>query len=263
MVEFFKQPNIDWMGKAKYFYALSAVLLIAGWTSIFLSHGLRYSIDFKGGTNVDVRFAQPPNIDKLRSGLAAQGLANTEIQSIKDVGSAQSDEVLIFVDQKSTTDEARDASKTQVLNALNAMYGLSGSSKTDLNAATPASLAAFLTTHDPLAAGPAASERYQQLAKRILDYRDRVKGGVLTNMSDLPWVEASRRPLCARSRAAISWVPSRSAISKSWVPRWAPSSGCAPSGLPSSRWGACWCILPSASSGFTASRLSWLCFTTC
>ncbi len=189
MVEFFKQPNIDWMGKAKYFYALSAILLIAGWTSIFLNHGLRYSIDFKGGTNVDVRFAQPPNIDKLRSGLAAQGLANTEIQSIKDVGSAQSDEVLIFVDQKSTTDEAKDASKTQVLNALNAMYGLSGSSKPDLNAATPASLAAYLTTHDPLAAGPAASERYQQLAKRILDYRDRVKGGVLANMSDLSSVE--------------------------------------------------------------------------
>src|SRR5579885_1330537 len=189
MVEFFKQPNIDWMGKAKYFYALSAILLIAGWTSIFLSHGLRYSIDFKGGTNVDVRFAQPPNIDKLRSGLAAQGLANTEIQSIKDVGTAQSDEVLIFVDQKSTTDEAKDASKTQVLNALNAMYGLSDSSKPDFNAATPASLAAFWTKHDPLAAGVTGADRYQQLAKRILDYRDKTKGGVLANFSELSSVE--------------------------------------------------------------------------
>ena len=65
MIELFKEPNIDWMGKAKYFYALSAILLIAGWTNIFLKGGpvhggLPYSIDFKGGMNVDVRFAQPP-----------------------------------------------------------------------------------------------------------------------------------------------------------------------------------------------------------
>src|SRR6266478_4395757 len=66
MIEFFKEPNIDWMGKAKYFYALSGILLLAGWTSVFLNHGLRYGIDFKGGTNVDVRFAQTPNIDEIR-----------------------------------------------------------------------------------------------------------------------------------------------------------------------------------------------------
>ncbi len=80
MIELFKQPNINWMGKAKYFYALSGILLLAGWTSIIVNGGLRYGIDFKGGTNVDVRFAQPPNVDKLRSGLVAQGLGNTEIQ---------------------------------------------------------------------------------------------------------------------------------------------------------------------------------------
>src|SRR5260370_11543025 len=78
MIELFKQPNIDWMGKAKYFFALSGILLLAGWTSIFFKGGLRYGIDFKGGTNVDVRFAQAPNVDKLRSGLAAQGLGRSE-----------------------------------------------------------------------------------------------------------------------------------------------------------------------------------------
>ena len=75
MIELFKQPNIDWMGKAKYFYALSGILLLAGWASILFGGGIRYGIDFKGGTNVDVRFAQPPNVDKLRGSLAAQGLA--------------------------------------------------------------------------------------------------------------------------------------------------------------------------------------------
>src|SRR5438105_5225923 len=122
MIEFFKEPNIDWMGKARYFYALSAILLLAGWVSIFAKGGMYYGIDFKGGTNVDVRFAQPPNIDHLRSALSAEGLGNSEIQTIGNMGAGNSNEVLIFVGQNGTSDEARDSSKAQVLAALNAAY---------------------------------------------------------------------------------------------------------------------------------------------
>jgi preprotein translocase subunit SecF len=185
MIELFKEPNIDWMGKAKYFYALSGILLIAGWTSIFMHGGLRYSIDFKGGTNVDVRFAQPPNIDQIRSGLTAQGLGNSEIQTVSDIANPNSNEVLIFVEQKNQGDEAGDASKTQVINALNAIYGVSNSSKPDLNAATPSTLTVFLSQRDPLLLSTNAGDRYQQLAKRILEYRDKNSQGVLTNFDDL------------------------------------------------------------------------------
>ena len=143
MIELFKQPNINWMGKAKYFYALSGILLLAGWTSIIVNGGLRYGIDFKGGTNVDVRFAQPPNVDKLRSGLVAQGLGNTEIQSISDIANPSSNEVLIFVEGKTQDDSDLDASRVKVLNALNATYGVASSNKPDFNSATPSSLAAF------------------------------------------------------------------------------------------------------------------------
>lgn len=118
MTEFFKQPNIDWMGKAKYFYALSAILLIIGWISVWQKGGLYYSIDFKGGTNVDVQFSQPPDVDQIRKALSAQGLGSSEIQSISDIGS-RSNEVLIFVEQKGTDEEAADTSKNKVINALN------------------------------------------------------------------------------------------------------------------------------------------------
>ena len=185
MIELFKEPKIDWMGKAKYFYALSGILLIAGWTSIFLHGGLRYSIDFKGGTNVDVRFAGAANIDRIRSGLTAQGIGNTEIQSVSDIANPHSNEVLIFVEQKSQGDETDDTSKTQVVNALNAIYGTANSSKPDFNAATPSSLFAFLTQRDPLLLSTNAGDRYQQLAKKILDYRDAKSSGVLTNLDDL------------------------------------------------------------------------------
>jgi preprotein translocase subunit SecF len=191
MIELFKEPNIDWMGKAKYFYALSGILLIAGWTSIFMQGGLRYSIDFKGGTNVDVRFAQTPNIDQIRKGLTAQGLGNSEIQSVSDIANPNSNEVLIFVEQKNQGDEAGDASKTQVINALNAIYGTTSSSKPDFNSATStlSSLTTFLTQRDPLLLSASAGDRYQQLAKRILAYRDTNAKGVLTNLDDLAKVD--------------------------------------------------------------------------
>jgi preprotein translocase subunit SecF len=197
MIELFKQPNINWMGKAKYFYALSGMLLLAGWTSIIVNGGLRYGIDFKGGTNVDVRFAQPPNVDKLRSGLVVQGLGNTEIQSISEIANPNSNEVLIFVEGKNQDDRDLDASRVKVLNALNATYGVASSNKPDFNSATPSVLAAALAEKDPLFLSVNAGDRYQQLAKKILDYRDKVANGVLTNFDDLSKVDGVTAPVLA------------------------------------------------------------------
>jgi len=185
MIELFKQPNLDWMGKAKYFFALSGILLLAGWTSIFFGRGIRYGIDFSGGTNVDVRFAQPPNIDKLRSGLTAQGLGNTEIQSIRDISNPKSNEVLIFVEGKGQDENAVQASRAKVLDALNATYGVASTSKPDFNLAAPASLATMLAEKDPLILTVNAGDRYPQLAKQILNYRDSDANGILTNFDDL------------------------------------------------------------------------------
>ena len=98
-------------------------MLLAGIVSIVSQGGIRYGLDFKGGTNVDVRFAQPPNIDKLRSGLAAQGLGNSEIQGISDIANPNANEVVIGLEQKGEGDQALDVSKTQILKALGSIYG--------------------------------------------------------------------------------------------------------------------------------------------
>ena len=185
MIELFKQPNLDWMGKAKYFFALSGTLLVMGWAAIFLKGGIKYGIDFRGGTNVDVRFAQPPNVDQLRKGLQGQGLGNSEIQSISDISNPNSNEVMIFVEQTGSGDQALDEGKAKVLSALEATYGVSTSGKPNFNAATPTSLAKALSEKDPLGLSIAAGDRYQQLARAILVYRDKDKNGVLTNLDEL------------------------------------------------------------------------------
>jgi preprotein translocase subunit SecF len=185
MIELFKQPNIDWMGKAKYFFLLSGTLLVIGWAAIFFKGGIKYGIDFRGGTNVDVRFAQPPNIDQLRKGLQAQGLGNSEIQSISDIANPNSNEVMIFVEQTGQMDQALDEGKSKVLTALNATYGSSTSSKPDFNSVTPTALANFLAQRDPLGLSVSAGDKYQQLAKSLLDYRDKNSNGIINNFDAL------------------------------------------------------------------------------
>ncbi|HEY6946620.1 MAG TPA: protein translocase subunit SecF [Candidatus Acidoferrum sp.] len=173
------------MGKAKYFYALSGILLLAGWVSIFYGRGIKYGIDFSGGTNVDVRFAKTPDLDKLRSGLAAQGLGNTEMQGIRDISNPNNNEVLIFVEGKGQDEEVIQASRGKVLDALNVTYGVASAGKPDFNSTTPTSLAKVLNERDPLFLSVNAGDRYQQLGKKILDYRDSDANGILTNFDDL------------------------------------------------------------------------------
>jgi preprotein translocase subunit SecF len=190
MIELFKQPNIDWMGKAKYFFGLSGILLLAGWTSISFKGGLRYGIDFKGGTNVDVRFAHTPDIDKIRASLSQQGLGTSEIQPISDPANPNANEVVIGLEQKGEGDQALDTGKKQVVDALNATFGTASSGKPDFNAATPSSLAAFLNQRDPLVLSTNAGDRYQQLTARILAFRDgKEANGVLTNFDALARVD--------------------------------------------------------------------------
>ena len=253
MIELFKQPNIDWMGKAKFFFALSLLLLIAGWTSVFLkggpAHGgLPYSIDFKGGTNVDVRFAQAPNVDQLRRALTAQGLGDSEIQAISDnaIPGAKANEVVISLEQKGQGDQALDTSKAQVLTALNAIYGQSNSDHPDFNAATPNSLAAFLTQRDPLLLSTNAGDRYQQLAKKILQYRDTDSNGVVTNLDDLAKVDGATPAVLSALKAGYALGP--------FTIRNVEIVGPKPFTLPSMLWRACWYILHSASSGFMVPR---------
>ncbi len=207
MIELFKQPNIDWMGKAKYFFALSGILLLAGWTSIFFKGGLRYGIDFKGGTNVDVRFTQPPNLDKLRTGLTAQGLGNTEIQTISDLATPTSSEVLIFVEGKGQDDQDLDANRAKVLSALNATFGVATSDKADFNSTTPSSLGAVLNEKDPLLLSVNAGDRYQQLAKKLLDYRDKNANGVLTNFDDLSRVAGATPAVLSAVKSSYTLGP--------------------------------------------------------
>ncbi|MGB6198746.1 MAG: protein translocase subunit SecF [Candidatus Acidiferrales bacterium] len=185
-MEFFKQVDLDWMGKTKYFVALSLSLLIIGGISWIHKGSLQYGIDFRGGTVVDVRFAGPPPLDKIRRGLAEQGLGQSEIVPIHDIGTVNSNEVEIGLNEVGEGQQALDSGKTAVLNALHATLGTSGEAgKADFNAVGTSELADYLTRKDPLNYGVTASTRYTQLAKQLTDYRDHNLGGVVSDFGRL------------------------------------------------------------------------------
>src|SRR6202166_3063661 len=184
-MNFFKQVDLDWMGKAKYFFALSLTLLLVGGASLLMHGGPYYGIDFKGGTVVDVRFAGPPPIDTIRNGLTQQGIVNTTIVPVSDIANPNSNEVLINLEEKGEGSEALDVGKTAILNALHATLGSGEAGKQDFNAAGPGAVSDVLTRKDPLSLGAAAGDRYTQLAHQLVDFRDKNRGGVLTNLSEL------------------------------------------------------------------------------
>ncbi len=84
MMELIKDTKIDFIGLRKAAFIVSAVLLLAGiFSFVMISLGkANLSIDFTGGTNVQVRFADKVKIGDLRHALEAGGIGDVQIQEV-------------------------------------------------------------------------------------------------------------------------------------------------------------------------------------
>ena len=83
MIEIFRRPNFNFIGKRRRAYLVSLAALLVGVLSL-ATQGLRYDIDFTGGTLLQVRFEQKPDIGKIRAALARIGLGESVIQEFGD-----------------------------------------------------------------------------------------------------------------------------------------------------------------------------------
>ena len=178
-MEFFRNPNIDFLGKKWYFLAFSLVFSVAGVLSMLFWHGIPLGVDFRGGTLVRVRFAHKPNNDAIRVALDKVGLHNAKIQGYDK---PENNEVLIDLAEQETSEAALDRGKEQIIGALETA-GPSG--KHDLNNSSSLTIKNYLLEKDPLHLGTDADAKYTALAQAIVDYRDKVKGGVLSSLQEL------------------------------------------------------------------------------
>ncbi len=84
MIEIFRNPNYDFIGKRKWAYYASIAFSLIAILSLAVRGGLRYDIDFTGGTLVQVRFEHPVGVATIRASLSKIGLGESVIQQFGD-----------------------------------------------------------------------------------------------------------------------------------------------------------------------------------
>ncbi len=178
-VEFFRNANIDFLGKKWYFLAFSLVFSVAGILSMLFWHGIPYGVDFRGGTLVYVKFSHTPDDNAIRADMDRAGLHHAKIQRY---GQISNNEVLIDLAIQETSEQALDQGKIKIINALetNAPAG-----KVDLNNASSLTIKNYLMEKDPLNLGSDADQKYTAQTQAIVNYRDKTLGGVLSSFDQL------------------------------------------------------------------------------
>lgn len=76
----FENLNIDFLGKRRIFYFVSAIIIALGIISLFV-RGLALGIDFKGGSEVALQFQDPIDITEVRDQVSQIGLGNVEVKT--------------------------------------------------------------------------------------------------------------------------------------------------------------------------------------
>jgi preprotein translocase subunit SecF len=115
MIELFRDIKVDWLGKRKLFLVISGALMVAGLISLVVKGGFKYGVDFRGGTLVQVRFKEKPDIEKIRQLLRDNGAPNSQPQEMTG-----GNDVLIEF-QGAEGDDA-SAGRGIIINALNKAY---------------------------------------------------------------------------------------------------------------------------------------------
>jgi len=82
MLEILGKTNFDFMGKRRYAFMFSGIMVLLGVIGLIqVGRGAaNLGIDFAGGTAVQLKFDQPIRIDEARKALESNGLGDAELQ---------------------------------------------------------------------------------------------------------------------------------------------------------------------------------------
>ena len=69
-MEILKNPNFDFLGRTRYFVTASVLIILAGIVSMARPGGLRYGVEFSGGTQLIVKFQSTPETDAIRDAVS-------------------------------------------------------------------------------------------------------------------------------------------------------------------------------------------------
>ena len=109
-MQFFKSPNIDFIGNRNKAFIFSGILLTITLVSIVMHKGLNASIDFVGGTVVQLQFEKPvqQDLSKIKKIVFDLGFGSPEV---KTIGTEEDKEIQILVEKQAEGTSVGDAIK--------------------------------------------------------------------------------------------------------------------------------------------------------
>ena len=203
-MELFRQTNIDFLRYKWVAIGVSWLLIAVGLFAIFVQKGLKFGIDFAGGTQIAVQFAERPDLDRIRQILQGANLGETGIQRYEE---ESKNRVLIRVQLQKG--EGRDVSQ-EVQNALRVgLQAAADPAKLDLNREGRDNLRVRLAADDPdrVAGRPevVAADYYGQIAERIVARRSEL--GIFRSLTDVDSVPGLTAPVRAWLKANAQTGP--------------------------------------------------------
>lgn len=99
-MEFFNpNSNIDFMGARKWTAVFSAIVCLISIGSLFIN-GLKWGLDFTGGTQIEIAYSQTADLTKIRGALTQAGFPDAQVVSY-----GNSKDVLISIAPRANLDQ--------------------------------------------------------------------------------------------------------------------------------------------------------------
>lgn len=125
----FKKININWVGKRKYYYIFSALVITGGVIAYISKGGFSLGVDFKGGRSYVVRFDDVKTTDEVREALT---IAFDEAPEVKTYGESNQQRITttyLISDGSADASEKVEVKLTEGLNTLNVKYEIMSQQK--------------------------------------------------------------------------------------------------------------------------------------
>ena len=181
-MDFIKDTKIDFLKYKVPAMILSLVIIVAGLVLV-ATKGLRYGVDFAGGTAIHVKFRKEVPVDKVRNALRDAGFRDSAVQNFNDPT-----QMLIRLSQKVSSGDQVEKLSTQVTNALLGVTGISPpAGKQDLNRLTEAQLKQYLALRDPW--GTKNPDSYAAQVKKLTDL-ELESGGLMPQFEKMTGVDS-------------------------------------------------------------------------
>ncbi|MCI0411248.1 protein translocase subunit SecF [bacterium] len=182
-MEIFHDTKIDFLKYRTPAMLVSLVIILAGVFMIW-KNGIRYGVDFSGGTAIHLKFRTVVPLDSIRNTLKGNGFPDSGVQAFNDPT-----QVMVRLPQTRVTEEETEelAERVATLLSANALKTLAPQGKRDLNSATPNDINGYLQLKDPWKVGDPA--KYKGEVTKIRQMRD-ANAGLLPSFEQMRGIDA-------------------------------------------------------------------------